>query len=137
MPAPSPLAFARNAFPIWAEENGSLGNNTEEWAFGNGANTPQHMGVTVPFDCTIEHLSLTIRRGVATVGVYVDGARVGDVSATGGLHPDTSTATAAVGRGTAELASIPVQAGQSISFRTITASNTSGPNVVCAWLAPA
>ena len=28
--------------PIWAEENGGLGNNTYEWAFGNGANTPSN-----------------------------------------------------------------------------------------------
>ncbi|MEO0331814.1 MAG: hypothetical protein AAF223_09030, partial [Bacteroidota bacterium] len=34
---------------IWAEENSTLGNNTYEWAFGNGANSPANAGFVMPF----------------------------------------------------------------------------------------
>lgn len=102
-------------FTIWAEENSKLGNNSLEWAFGNGANTPDTQGVVVPVNCELYAGSLSLAAGTATVGIYQDGVRVAD-AVNGGL--------------TTFVTPISFVAGQTVGFRTITASGTGSPNIV-------
>lgn len=102
-------------FTVWAEENSTLGNNALEWAFGNGANTPDSQGVVIPVDCQLYAGSLSLASGTATVGIYQDGVRVAD----------------AVNNGLTTFGTpINFVAGQTVGFRTITASGTGSPNIV-------
>lgn len=116
-------------FPIWAEENSSLGVATYEWAFGNGADTPTGRGVVlhVPAGWVAEavSMSLSINAGTATVELEISGTLQG------------STADVAVASGTSAVntfAAVPLVDGDVINFRTTTASGTSGPCQVGVWI---
>lgn len=55
-------------FSIWAEENAVLSDNTYEWAFGNGGNTPNNGGVAAPVACELFAISLySTTAGTSTV----------------------------------------------------------------------
>ena len=126
---------------VWAEKNGSLGknnnqertekndglgkNNNQEWAFGNGANTPQGQGVVVPFDCELFAGWLCLGQGNAVVGIYRNGKSVFNVTSVGATSVQQVLNTVPV--------PIPFSAGDVVGFRTVTASDTSGPNTVGAW----
>ena len=60
----------KSYFPIYAEEDGDLGNNRFEWAFGDGNSTPDGMGVVIPFQCYLFAIGLTLQ-GNADVTVEV------------------------------------------------------------------
>jgi hypothetical protein len=114
---------AGSVFAIWAEENSTLGNNTWEWAYGNGANTRAGMGIVMGLDATCFALGLSLgTSGTATVELEVNGTLTGDQialsSAQNGLNSSISTA---------------VSAGDVINFKTISASSTSSPCQVVAW----
>ena len=112
---------------IWAEENSALGAGLAEWAFGNGASTPQDQGVVIPFDGELFATGLSLRQGTATVGVHINGAEVARVS-----HMD---AQGSVKRCLRTLgAPVAVTAGQVVGFKTIAASGTTGPNTVMAYI---
>ena len=115
---------------IWAEENSSLGNTTYEWAFGNGANTPQDGGVTIlvpdGFKCEVVGMTLRLGGGTATVELVHNGV----------LQGANCNVTIASGQGAANssFAPIAVQDNDYINFRTTTAVGTASPCVVTAWL---
>ena len=54
-------------FSIWAEENSSLSATTNEWAFGNGDNTPTGHGIIIPIDCELFAMSVDHEGGSNTV----------------------------------------------------------------------
>lgn len=109
-------------FPIWAEENSTLQSGAVEWAFGNGANTPEDQGVVVAFDCELFAGGLSLRSGSATVGIYKNGTKVADIVSTG--------------KNTAFTLPVPIQfqSGDVIGFRTTLAVGTSSPNQITAWM---
>jgi hypothetical protein len=125
------VIFPKNTYmmSVWAEENAALGNNTYEWAYGNGANTAAGGGVTmyVPagYKCELVAMSLTLRQGTATVeslrNTTLNGSN-GDVTVSSGTTATNDSFT-------------PIQYnnGDVINFRTTTQSGTGGPNVVTAW----
>jgi hypothetical protein len=108
-------------FPIWAEENATLAANQYEWAFGNGANMPNGMGVVVPFACELFAVSLCLAAGSASVRVQHNGSDVHTITSSGLLSYDTLGSPVAV------------SAGDVVGFQTATASGTGTPNVICAW----
>ena len=115
--------------PIWAEENGSLANSTYEWAFGNGANTPNDGGIIIyvpsGYTCKVVSMSLTLGAGSATVELVKNGTLQGSNCnvVSSGTHTENHSFTA-----------LSVSSGDYINFYTNVASGTSGPCVVCAWL---
>lgn len=120
-----PGSDAGSIFVILAEENGGLGNNAAEWAFGNGANTPVGLGPTFPINVELFALSLTLRTGTAEVAVYRDSTEVASIDAGAAASPNKAHEVLA--------APVPYAPGQSVSFFTKTSSGTSGPNLAMAW----
>lgn len=112
-------------FTVWAEENSPLSANTEEWAFGNGANIPIGQGTILP-NCELYGAGLSLRQGAASVGVYINSSLVGSVSNLNAIGGD-------VKRCYIEFPTpVLITAGSVVSFRTLTAAGTSTPNVVTA-----
>ena len=119
--------------PIWAEENQTLANNTYEWAFGNGANTPSNAGITiyVPSDytCAIVAMTATTNNssGSSKIEANVNGSVLG---ASNGVEVTLS------GRSGENDGFTPysISNGDRLTFRTRTAGTNSGPNTVTAWL---
>ncbi len=113
---------------VWAEENAALGNNTYEWAFGNGANTPNGNGVTIfvpsGYKCELVAMTLCLRQGTATVEALKNSTLLGSqANVSGGAGSSTNELTTP----------IEYQNGDIINFRTTSASGTGGPNTVTAW----
>ena len=112
-------------FSIWAEESADLNNNSHEWAFGNGNDTPNGMGVVMIFDCELIGLGLTLE-GNATcqVEVYKNSNTTGK-----------SVSTSANKKGWVNFEDDPVQysAGDVVNFKTITGSTASNGGCVVAW----
>ena len=115
--------------PIWGEENGGLGNNTYEWAFGNGANTPNNRGIAIyvpsNYICELVAISGTLNAGKATISVEINGNNSGSVDI------DTT-----ISRSNTNELSTPINVNNAdrINFKTISSSGTSAPNTVTAWL---
>jgi hypothetical protein len=125
IPAPSAPVTDTNTqiFAIWAEENSTLGNNTWEWAYGNGANTRAGSGIVMGLDATCFALGLSLGGAAnATVELEVNGVLTGDqivlTSAQNGVNTSISTN---------------VSVGDVINFKTISASGTAAPCQVVAW----
>lgn len=116
---------AGSIFGIWAEENSGLGNNATEWAFGNGANTPDNQGIPVPEACELFKGALSLRQGTATVGIYRNGTQVATVAATTAASPNNVLEDYAD--------PVAYAAGDVCGFRTVSASGTASPNQVTAW----
>ena len=116
--------------PIWAEENAKLGNNTYEWAFGNGANTPNDGGITIfvpsGYSCEVVGMSLRVGGGTATVELVLNGT----------LQGSNCNVILSSGQSATNTISPPISISNNdyINFRTTSTSGSSGPNVVSAWL---
>lgn len=112
---------------IWAEENSTLGANTYEWAYGNGANSPQDGGVTIyvpdGWECHVVAMTLRLGSGSATVELLINGVLQDCNVVSDGQSTTNSSFTA-----------LELSNNDYINFRTTTASGTSSPNVVCVWL---
>lgn len=113
-------AGASPVFAIWAEENAPLGNNAYEWAFGNGANTPNGMGVVVP-TCELFAVGLSLQQGSASVNVQHNGTTVATIDSVSNGNFLTLVTPVAATQGTV------------IGFQTATAAGTGTPNIVTAW----
>jgi len=126
---------------IWAEENAALGSGNYEWAFGNGANTPQMHGVVlyVPsgYSAEVVALGLVVTSSSNDVVAEVqceltDGT--GTTRAAGSVTVDIPTTSSI--KNVVEL-STPVSfvSGEALNFKTISVTGSSGsPNVVTAYL---
>ena len=124
------LPQATYVYPVWAEENAALNANTYEWAFGNGANTPQFGGITIyerpSHDCGI--VALTIRSSAsstAQVALVIDGVIQGN----DGRITKTNASSAVQ-----EIPRIALNSDTLINFRTISASGAGQPHTVTAWI---
>ena len=103
-------------FSVWAEENAALGASaTDEWAFGNGADTPFSQGVPVGVDCELYAGGWVGNGGTASIGIYRNGTLVATVT---GVN---TTFTA-----------VSFSAGDIVGFRTISSSGTGTPNTITA-----
>jgi len=110
-------------FPIWAEENAALGTGAYEWAFGNGANSPNGSGIVVPMDCEAFAMGLCHNTAAsATVRFQINGTNAGQVATSGQRSALATFATPYV-----------VSAGDVIGFQTVTGSG-GNPNTVVVWL---
>jgi len=117
-------------YPVWAEENSTLGATTYEWAYGNGANTPSDGGVTIyvpsGYTCTVVALSLRLGGGTATVELLHNGTLKGS---------DANVVLSTGQSATNELSTpLAISNNDYINFRTTAASSTASPCVVTAWL---
>jgi len=116
--------------PVWAEENQTIAAGTYEWAYGNGANTPNDGGVTIyvpsGYSCTVVAMSLRVGAGTATVELVHNGT----------LQGSNCDVTVSTGQGATNDSFTPVSIsnGDYINFRTTAAANSESPNVVTAWL---
>ena len=123
------VKFPKNTymFPVWAEENSTLRNNTFEWAFGNGANTPSGNGmlIYVPsgYKCELVAMSLVLRQGTATVSALKN------TTVLSGAEVSVNSGQS----NTAEFTPVEYMDKDIINFKTKSASNTGSPNVVTAW----
>jgi hypothetical protein len=118
---------------IWAEENATLADNTYEWAFGNGANTPTNNGISIyvpsGMNCHIVAMTGTTNNasGNSVIEANVNGSVLGvsdgvEVTLSGRSGVNDSFAAYAI------------SSGDRLTFRTRIAGTNSGPNAVCAWL---
>ena len=107
-------------FPIWAEENSSLGNNSYEWAYGNGANTPQTGGIVIPVNCELFAISWATKGTGAEISIEINGTNV--------ATSDTITTTS----GYRTFTAIEINVGDRCNFKTLTGSGNQ-PNTVAAW----
>ena len=116
--------------PIWAEENAALSNNTYEWAFGNGANTSQNNGVAIyvptGYSAAVVGMTLDLNAGSATVELEINGTLTGQT-----VSADVGTGNKSDG---GSITSQTITNADRINFKTQSASGTSGPNVVTAWV---
>jgi len=110
-------------FAIWAEENGDLGNNSYEWAFGNGDDTPNTGGVVIPISCECYALTLNLAGGgSATVRLEVNGSDSG-ASITSNAQDSFITLGTPVA----------ISAGDRINFFTVTGPGNITGNRVAAF----
>jgi len=119
--------------PIWAEESNTLGNNTYQWAFGNGANTPSNAGITiyVPSDYTCAIVAMTAttsnNSGTSKIEADVNGSVLG---ASDGVEVTLS------GRSGENNTFTPysINSRDRLTFRTRIAGTNTTPSTVTAWL---
>lgn len=115
-------------FPIWAEESADLAAGAaQEWAFGNGDDTPITSGIVVPINCELFAMGLNIEGATATATVRAV------------INGDINLTTYQVsGTGNSSFTTFPtplsINPGDRVNFRTITSSgaNTNSGRVV-AW----
>ena len=117
-------------YPIWAEGADALGATTYEWAFGNGADTPIDGGITIyvptGWTCKVVAMSLRLGSGTATVELVHNGVVKGSA-----CNVEVASGQSATNEMTTPLE---LSNNDYINFRTTSASSTSTPNVVTAWL---
>lgn len=126
------IEVAKNTYmlPIRAEENWTLSSWAYEWAFGNGAQTPNDWGVTiyVPtwYTAKIVAMSLRLWSWTATVEAVVNWTlqwNLCDVTVSSWQWATNDS-----------FAPVSVSSWDYVNFRTTTASWTSQPNVVTMWI---
>lgn len=109
-------------FPIWAEENGPLASNTNEWSYGNGA-TGVNIGIVLPFDCEITHMTMNAETAGTSVGMNIlNNSAVADTVTFTGANDVVTLAT-------------PIQftAGQRYNIQTGVETGAYTDVRVCAW----
>lgn len=107
-------------FPIWAEENGGIANNQNEWSFGNGATG--FIGIPLGINCELFALSINADTPGTDVSINIqrDGATVQTPLFTANNQVQAFTA-------------VPYTAGQLVSFQTNTVNGGWNDVRVCAW----
>lgn len=112
-------------FCVWAEESADLGNNAFEWAYGNGNDTPNGMGVVLVFPCELIGLGLTLEGAASSsVEAYKN-------TSTTGKRVSTSSSK----KGFESFIDSPIEfaAGDVINFRTKTGHSSSNGGCIVAW----
>lgn len=113
-------------FNMWAEENSFLEDNSFEWAFGNGDNTPSGHGLVIPVDCELWAMSLDHEGGANTIVRAV-------------LNSDASLSDYQVETSGAEQgfnvfpSPLTITAGDVVNFQTISRSVAGTSGRVTAW----
>lgn len=117
-------------YPIWAEENAALASGQYEWAYGNGATTPNDGGITISVDplyvAKVVSMSLRIGSGTATVELVHNGVLQGI-----NCNVEVSTGQGATNR---SFTPVDIADGDYLNFMTSAAAGTTGPCVVTAWI---
>ncbi|MEH6633472.1 MAG: hypothetical protein V7776_21865 [Halopseudomonas aestusnigri] len=112
-------------FPIWAEENADIADNTYEWAFGNGGNTSSGMGVVLAFDCDLIGIGLSIK-GITSVEVEV-------IKNTVSTNKSVSIINDTKAHSVFDTDPVSFFAGDVVNFRTLVGSTGSDASIVTAW----
>lgn len=119
--------------PIWAEENSGIADNTFEWAFGSGANTPSNNGIAIyvpsGMECHIVAMGATTNNasGTPTIEAHVNGSNLGvsdgvEVTLSGRSGVNDSFTPYALSN------------ADRLNFRTRLGGTNSSPNSAVAWL---
>ena len=110
-----------------ASENAALAASTYEWAHGNGENTPIDSGIVVGvpsgYSAELVSMGLSMQTGTAVVIAVIGGVE----------QPGTAQVSVTSPAQTAldNMVSPPaVVDGDTLNFKTRSASGTSGPNIV-------
>jgi len=115
---------SRPEFCIFAEEAGSLDNTSFEWSFGNGDDSQSGFGVVLPFDCELLALTISTRQGTALVEARRNSQPSGlQISSDDNNRHSVSLASAP----------IPYSAGDTIGFRTVSATDAAHGGKISAW----
>ena len=114
------MILPASVFCIWAEENAALGAGENEWAFGNGADTPADGGITLAVNCELFRMTATIKAGTASIAASKNGTNVATLACTAGANNNT-------------VGPVIFSAGDVLQFQTKAAASTSLPNTVAAW----
>lgn len=107
-------------FPIWAEENGNLGNGNTQWSFGNGA--AGFIGLPLGIDC--ELFAISVNADVPGTSVSINIQRAGATVSTPNFTANNQVIP---------ITAIPYTQGQLVSFQTNTVVGTWTDVRVCAW----
>ena len=121
MPYTSPEGYT--IFSIWAEEATDLSTgSSQEWAFGNGDDTPISSGIVIPTDCELFAMGLNVEDNDATVGIVVNG----DLKSYE-LYASSPSAF------TTFTTPLEIKAGDVVNFRTISSSGNTTSGRVSAF----
>lgn len=118
---------------IWAEENSTLADNTYEWAFGNGADTPTNNGIClfIPsgYTAAIVAMSATTNNasGTPTIEASVNGS---DIGVSDGVEV-TLAGRSGVNSGFTPYV---LASGDRLNFKTRIAGTNSSPNTAAMWI---
>jgi hypothetical protein len=118
---PAEINNGFTVFPIWAEENGALSNNKEQWSFGNGA--VGTIGIPMGIDCEV--FCLTFQAETFGTSASIDLMRNGVLATTVNFTSNN------------QVINIPSElfnAGDLLSFRTNTVVGTMKDVRVAAWV---
>jgi hypothetical protein len=116
---------------IWAEENGVLNDNAYEWAFGNGASTPNDGGLEIfvpPGEtCNVVAMALVQQDNAAdfNVELVINGTPQGASCRVVGTSTRTAMNTSV---------SATINNGDIINFYTNSENGTAAPNTVMVYL---
>lgn len=118
---PKAILNGFTVFPIWAEENGGLGNNQYEWSWGNGA-TGAGIGIPLGLDCELFAVSFNAENFGTSVSINVqaDGTTI-------------QTPVFTTNNSVQNFTAIPLTQGQRIGFQTNTVNGGMTDARVCAW----
>ena len=116
------LSNGYTIFPIWAEENGALANNSREWSFGNGATGA--VNIVLPIEAELFAVTFDAEVGGAATVTF-------DIMKNDAVAVTTGPLTV---KGS-ELLTTPESfvAGDCIGFQTNTETGTVSDGRVCAW----
>ena len=115
-------------FPIWAEDNSELENNSLEWSFGNGAKGANQL--PIPIDCELFAVTfqcLNIALGSVTIDIINRNNAVSNVVAT------TNQFTTSEGETQIFSSPFSFAATDSLIFQTNTVVSNPVSARVCAW----
>jgi len=109
-------------FAIWAEQKNVTADNTYEWSYGNGSDTPVAGGIVIGADCVLFAMGLKVNTtGTPQVEIQVNGSSIG------------YSVTASSGYGYNEFGTpYQINAGDYINFYTLVGSSIT-PSQVVAW----
>ena len=119
------LTLGGSIFCVFAEEVGALGNNSFQWSYGNGDESQNGFGITLPFACKLIALTLTTRQGSAEVLAYRNTSNTG--------KSVISNNTNRRGVRNFKDSAVNFNAGDCINFQTQTSSGVSEGGKVAAW----
>lgn len=126
-------------YPIWAEESADIGDNSHEWAFGNGDNTPAAHGIPIGFKSKLLKISVNVELdgGPTTEDVEVEVYKNGSATAAKGILASGLSSSDSKKSEVTDVSSsnITFDENDIINFKTIKDGNiTALSSRVCAWL---
>jgi hypothetical protein len=126
-------------YPIWAEEADDIGNNSNEWSFGNGDNTPASQGIPIGFKSKLLKISVNVELngGPTTEDVEIEVYKNGSSTSAKGVVDSGLSSSDSKKSQVTDVSSLNITFDENdiINFKTIKDGNISVTSSrVCAWL---